>query len=48
MVQNEASAKLLVKIGFRFEGTWRMAEYVRGRWSDMHWFGLLKKEFKPR
>ena len=46
MVQNEASAKLLVKIGFRFEGTWRMAEYVRGRWSDMHWFGLLKKEFK--
>jgi RimJ/RimL family protein N-acetyltransferase len=46
MVKNEASAKLLLKVGFSHEGTWRMAEFAHGRWTDMHWFGLLKKEFR--
>jgi len=48
MARNEASSKLLLKLGFQYEGTWRMAEQMKGRWHDMKWFGLLKKDFKRR
>lgn len=44
--KNQASAKLLLKVGFTHEGTWRMAERLRSGWTDMHWFGLLRKEFR--
>lgn len=45
---NDASSNLLLKLGFQYEGTWRMAEQMRGRWHDIKWFGLLKKDFKQR
>ena len=48
VASNDASSNLLLKLGFQYEGTWRMAEHSRGRWHDMKWFGLLKKDFKRR
>ncbi|MBD3404382.1 GNAT family N-acetyltransferase [candidate division GN15 bacterium] len=45
---NTASGKLLEKLGFTYEGCWRRAEYVHGRWFDVRWYAILKKEFSRR
>jgi len=43
-VSNEASRKLLAKLGFRLEGTFRERIFYRGHFEDQLLFGLLKDE----
>lgn len=43
---NHASAALLEKIGFRYEGTWQQVWRVGRDWYDAHWYGLLRREFR--
>jgi len=45
MHPNIASAKLLEKSGFTYEGTMRKMLYRRNQWLDMLWFGILKDEY---
>ncbi len=42
---NAASEKVLLKLGFKEEGTRRECAYLRGRYHDMKCFGLLKPDF---
>jgi ribosomal-protein-alanine N-acetyltransferase len=42
---NIASEKVLLKLGFKEEGTRRECAYVRGSYHDMKCFGLLRPEF---
>lgn len=41
---NLASAKLLEKAGFRYEGRFRKSALMRGRWMDDLLYGMLKEE----
>jgi len=45
---NLASQKVLVKLGFRHEGTLRQRHFSDGQWHDEMWFGLLKNEWEAR
>lgn len=45
MHPNTASAKLLKKAGFKFEGIARQQIKRRGKWMDMLWFGMLAGEY---
>ena len=42
---NVASEKVLLKLGFKEEGTRRECAYLKGTYRDMKCFGLLKHEF---
>ena len=42
---NEASKKLLLKLGFTYEGNLRQRYAFRGRFGDEHFFGLLQDEW---
>ena len=42
---NAASAKLLLKLGFRDEGLRRQCVYLKGKYHDMKCFGLIESEF---
>jgi [ribosomal protein S5]-alanine N-acetyltransferase len=42
---NEISRKLLLKLGFRLEGTLRQRVLVRDRFEDQLYFGLLRSEW---
>ena len=44
-VGNEASARLLRRLGFRLEGTHRQCVFARGAWHDEMIFALLKTEW---
>jgi len=43
---NEASIKLIEKLGFIKEGTLREAKYSNGSYYDIYRYGLLIKEYK--
>lgn len=43
---NEASARLLLKLGFQKEGTWREHEYMFGHFVDLWLFSLLRHEWE--
>lgn len=43
---NEASAGLLLKLGFQREGTFREKEWLRGQFRDLWLFSLLRREFR--
>lgn len=45
---NEASMAVLESIGFEREGVHRKAAFSDGAFRDVHWFGLLAKEFDRR
>lgn len=45
---NEPSAKVLTKLGFKNEGTFREKIYFRGRFLDQICFGLLKEEWDAK
>lgn len=45
---NDASARVLAKLGFQPEGTLRSSLYRRGRVEDVHFFSLLKAEWSGR
>jgi RimJ/RimL family protein N-acetyltransferase len=43
---NDASMGLLESLGFEREGTLREAAWFRGAYHDMHWYGLLRSEWR--
>jgi RimJ/RimL family protein N-acetyltransferase len=45
-VENVASYRLVEGLGFRREGTMRSALFHHGRWHDVHFYGLLREEWK--
>ena len=46
MAGNEASMRVLEKLGFEQEGVGRAEEYANGERVDMHHFGLLREEWE--
>jgi ribosomal-protein-alanine N-acetyltransferase len=45
IVGNPASARVLEKVGFRYEGTMRSAVFRRERFHDLMMFALLRSEW---
>lgn len=45
MVENDASAGLLRKVGFQEEGVLRQHDFFKGAFHDMRLFALLKDEY---
>lgn len=45
IAENAASARVLVRIGMRREGVLREHEFFDGRWWDVHWYGMLVREW---
>jgi len=43
---NDASIGLLESLGFEHEGTLREAAWFRGEYHDMHWYGLLRADWR--
>lgn len=48
MEPNKASSRLLEKAGFKREGLLREYEKRAGKWMNVYYLGLLKKEFKKK
>jgi len=44
-VQNQASQKVLEKVGFKREATLRKAGFVRGKWADGYLYSILREEW---
>jgi RimJ/RimL family protein N-acetyltransferase len=44
--ENKASAKVMEKMGMKFEGTMRHEIYKNGKFYDMSYYGILKDEWK--
>lgn len=44
---NIASERVLLKVGFTHEGTWRERDFEHGRFVDIRQFGLLAREYPP-
>lgn len=42
---NEGSARVLLKSGFKHEGTWRESTWEHGRFVNIQQFGVLRREF---
>lgn len=45
IAENAASARVLEKIGMRFEGREREKEYIKGQWHDVLTFAMLNHEY---
>lgn len=45
LVGNTPSSRLLLKLGFMYEGTLRQRHFFRGHFEDQQYFGLLKDEW---
>jgi len=45
-VKNTASQRVLEKVGFKREGIMRKRSFVRGEWTDMILFSILREEWK--
>jgi ribosomal-protein-alanine N-acetyltransferase len=43
---NLASERLLLKLGFKEEGTRRECAYLKGEYHDMKCFGLIRPDFR--
>lgn len=43
---NEASMRLLERVGFTHEGVHREDEFIDGAYRDTHWYGLLEGEWR--
>lgn len=46
MKGNIASRRVLEKLGFTYEGTWREHTYWDGKNYDIEWFSILRREWK--
>ena len=46
--RNEASARLMARLGMRLEGTLRETEFVKGTWCDELIFAILVDEWRAR
>jgi RimJ/RimL family protein N-acetyltransferase len=44
---NERAKKFYERCGFQYEGTSRQHIYLKNRYVDAIWFGILKEEFDP-
>lgn len=44
-MQNERSKRLLLKLGFTYEGRLRERFFFRGQFEDEYYFGLLRQEW---
>ena len=44
--KNVISQKILEKVGFKREGTLRKTALIRGEWTDMFIFSILREEWK--
>lgn len=44
---NIGSERVLEKVGFRHEGTWRENTFEHGRFVDLKQYGLLRREYLP-
>jgi RimJ/RimL family protein N-acetyltransferase len=44
--RNGASARLLERLGFRYEGLFRQRWYLYDEWCDSAFYGLLRRDFK--
>ena len=42
---NTASARVLEKIGMRYEGIWRQFIFVKGAFRDICWYSILRDEY---
>lgn len=42
---NLPSRRAAERLGFSFEGTWRMAHIIKGRWRDTSWYSQLAQEW---
>jgi RimJ/RimL family protein N-acetyltransferase len=42
---NMPSRKAAERLGFVFEGTWRMAQIIKGRWRDTSWYSQIVEEW---
>ena len=47
IADNLASARVLERLGFQYEGRLRRNEYFKGRWWDTLLYGLLSDEWLP-
>jgi len=48
-IKNRPSQRILEKLGFRKEGIMRKRSFIRGEWTDMTLFSILREEWKkPR
>ena len=47
LAENGPSNRVLLKLGFRLEGTLRQRVQFRGRFLDQHYYSLLNGELKP-
>ena len=45
-VRNAASQKVLEKIGFKKEGVVRKSDFVKGEWTDLILYSILREEWK--
>jgi len=45
---NNASAKLLARLGFRHEGLFKESWFLRGEWVDEDWYAILRREWLSR
>ena len=45
-VKNAASQRVLEKVGFKKEGIMRKRSYIRGEWTDLVIFSILREEWK--
>ena len=45
---NTASERLLLRLGFQFEGMERASRFRRGRWMDCILYAILREEYRPR
>lgn len=44
--ENEASARLLKRVGMRLEGHCKQASFFKGKWTDDLWFAQLRQEWQ--
>jgi len=47
-IGNASSLRVAEKLGFRFEGTKREGTFIDGRGMDVHMFGLIASDPRPR
>ena len=46
MIENHASARVLEKLGFTFEGVHRKSIFVKGQFRDIGYYALLKEDYR--
>jgi len=48
LTDNTRANRFYTKFGFVFEGTSRQHVYIRGKFKDLNWYAMLRKEWKER